>query len=248
LDGDANFTRLKVASGLSIRRFPRSVYTYRYVFWPLPVVRRCFLKDQASMRSTTVTCHPRWLQHFSHIPTLFGVIRAGFSILPASLHVIRDGYVSSTMVPSLPASVCALRDGYISFTHTPANFSSHHTILTCNYMYAWYCFCLASRGHGVLIFGVPVLFLHSGARGVGGPVCRLGGRASFKGGVFGFASVVVFCCVLAKSQHFIPDPPAEREERSRNHFLHNMKNITKPQVRGSEGGSSARLSPVVIIK
>jgi hypothetical protein len=44
----------------------------------------------------------------------------------------------------------------------------------------------------VLIFGVPVLFLHSGARGVGGPVCKLGGRASFKGGVFGFASVVVF--------------------------------------------------------
>jgi uncharacterized membrane protein len=45
----------------------------------------------------------------------------------------------------------------------------------------------------VLIFGVPVLFLHSVARGVGGPVCKLGGRASFKGGgVFGFASVVVF--------------------------------------------------------
>jgi hypothetical protein len=91
-----------------------------------------------------------------------------------------------------PRRLGVVRHGYISFTHTPANFSSHHTILTCNYMYAWYCFCLASRGHGVLIFGVPVFFLHSGARGVGGPVCKLGGRASFKGGVFGFASVVVF--------------------------------------------------------
>jgi hypothetical protein len=36
---------------------------------------------------------------------------------------------------------------------------------------------------------------------------------------------------LAKSEHFIPDHPAEREECSRNCFLHNMKNISKPQVR-----------------
>jgi hypothetical protein len=64
----------------------------------------------------------------------------------------------------------------------------------------------------VLIFGVPVLFLHSGARGVGGTVCKLGGRASFKGGGIW---IRVGCCVLAKSQHFIPDPPAEREECSR---------------------------------
>jgi hypothetical protein len=46
----------------------------------------------------------------------------------------------------------------------------------------------------VFKFGVPVLFLHSGARGVGGPVCTLGGRASFKGGGFW---IRFGCCVLA---------------------------------------------------
>jgi hypothetical protein len=46
LDGDANFTRLKVASGLSIRRFLQSIYTYRKILWPAPVARRCFLEDR----------------------------------------------------------------------------------------------------------------------------------------------------------------------------------------------------------
>jgi hypothetical protein len=32
LDGDANFTQLQAASGLSIPRFQRSFYTHRYVF------------------------------------------------------------------------------------------------------------------------------------------------------------------------------------------------------------------------
>jgi hypothetical protein len=46
VDSDANSTGLKAASGLSIRRFSRSVYTYRKSFWPTPVARRCILEDR----------------------------------------------------------------------------------------------------------------------------------------------------------------------------------------------------------
>jgi hypothetical protein len=99
-------------------------------------------------------------------------LRTKLSCAPRRLGVIRHGYMHRRWL-------------HLFYPYTCEFFISSHN-------FAWYCFCLASRGHGVLIFGVPVLFLHSGARGVGGPVCKLGGRESFKGGVFGFASVVVF--------------------------------------------------------
>jgi hypothetical protein len=50
LDGDANRSQFQAASGLSIRRFPRTLYRYRYVFWPAPVPRRCFLENQRVWR------------------------------------------------------------------------------------------------------------------------------------------------------------------------------------------------------
>jgi hypothetical protein len=62
--GDANFTQLNTPLNLSIRRFQRRFYTYRRQFWQAPVVRRCFLKEQAFMSSTTVMCHQRWLHWF----------------------------------------------------------------------------------------------------------------------------------------------------------------------------------------
>jgi hypothetical protein len=71
----------------------------------------------------------------------------------------------------------------------------------------------------VLIFGVPVLFLHSGARGVG--VARVS-----KGGVCGFAPVVVFWRKVNTLFQTLP-----QNVRSVQDFLHNIKNITKPQVR-----------------
>jgi hypothetical protein len=46
LDGDANFTRLNAALDVSIRHFQRSYYTYRKLFWPAPVARRCILEDR----------------------------------------------------------------------------------------------------------------------------------------------------------------------------------------------------------
>jgi hypothetical protein len=42
--GDANFTRMKAALDLAIRRFQRCFYTYKRLFWQAPVVRRCFLR------------------------------------------------------------------------------------------------------------------------------------------------------------------------------------------------------------
>jgi hypothetical protein len=62
--GDANFTQLNTPLNLSIRRFQRRFYTYRGQFWQAPVVRRCSLKEQAFMSSTTVMCHQRWLHCF----------------------------------------------------------------------------------------------------------------------------------------------------------------------------------------
>jgi G:T-mismatch repair DNA endonuclease (very short patch repair protein) len=46
LDGDANFTRLNARLNLSIRNVQRSFYTYRKLFWPAPVARRCILEDR----------------------------------------------------------------------------------------------------------------------------------------------------------------------------------------------------------
>jgi hypothetical protein len=43
VDSDANSTGLKAALDLSIRSFQRSFYTYRKLFWPAPVARRCIL-------------------------------------------------------------------------------------------------------------------------------------------------------------------------------------------------------------
>jgi hypothetical protein len=48
--GDANFTRLKAALDLSIRRFHQSFYTYRSLFWQAPVVRRCLLENRRVWR------------------------------------------------------------------------------------------------------------------------------------------------------------------------------------------------------
>jgi hypothetical protein len=62
--GDANFTQLNTPLNLSIRRFQRRFYTYRRQFWQAPVVRRCFLKEQAFMSFSTVMCHQRWLHCF----------------------------------------------------------------------------------------------------------------------------------------------------------------------------------------
>jgi hypothetical protein len=45
-DGDANFTRLNARLNLSIRHVQRSFYTYRKLFWPAPVARRCILEDR----------------------------------------------------------------------------------------------------------------------------------------------------------------------------------------------------------
>jgi hypothetical protein len=42
--GEAIFTRLKTALDVSIRRFPRSLYTYRKLFWP------ALVPDDASLR------------------------------------------------------------------------------------------------------------------------------------------------------------------------------------------------------
>jgi hypothetical protein len=101
-----------------------------------------------------------------------------------------------------------------------------HTILTCNYMHAWYCFCFASRGHRVLFFGVPVLFLHSGREVLGDRCACLEVARVSKGGVFGFASVVVFWRKVNTLFQTLP-----QNVRSVQDFLHNIKNITKPQVR-----------------
>jgi hypothetical protein len=46
VNGDAKRSEFQAASGLSIRRFPRSLYAYRKLLWPAPVVRRCFLEDR----------------------------------------------------------------------------------------------------------------------------------------------------------------------------------------------------------
>jgi hypothetical protein len=48
--GDANFTRLNTPWNLSIWRFQRSFYTYRKLFWPAPVARRCFLENRRVWR------------------------------------------------------------------------------------------------------------------------------------------------------------------------------------------------------
>jgi hypothetical protein len=48
--GDANFTQLNTPLNLSIRRFSRSLYAYRKLFWPAPVVRRCFLENRHAWR------------------------------------------------------------------------------------------------------------------------------------------------------------------------------------------------------
>jgi hypothetical protein len=45
--GDANFTQLNTPLNLSIRRVSRSLYTYRKVFWPSPVARRCILGNRS---------------------------------------------------------------------------------------------------------------------------------------------------------------------------------------------------------
>jgi hypothetical protein len=44
MDSKTNFTRLKAALDLSIRRFHRSFCTYGTTFQPVPVVRRCILE------------------------------------------------------------------------------------------------------------------------------------------------------------------------------------------------------------
>jgi hypothetical protein len=46
MDTKTNFTRLKAALDLSIRRFHRSFYTYGKPFWTVPVTRRCILEDR----------------------------------------------------------------------------------------------------------------------------------------------------------------------------------------------------------
>jgi hypothetical protein len=46
LDGDANFTRLNARLNLSIWHLRRSFHTYRELFWPAPVARRCTLDDR----------------------------------------------------------------------------------------------------------------------------------------------------------------------------------------------------------
>jgi hypothetical protein len=46
-NGDANFTRLNAPFNLSVQRFPRSLYTYRKLFWPAPVARRCILGNRS---------------------------------------------------------------------------------------------------------------------------------------------------------------------------------------------------------
>jgi hypothetical protein len=125
------------------------------------------------MRSTTLTCHPRWL--------------------------------------------------HLVYPYTCEFFVSSHDFDTpdvfCNYMYAWYFFLFGiARERGVDIC-VPVLFLHSGARCV--EVARV-----TKGGVFGFASVVVFWRKVNTLFQTLP-----QNVRSVQDFLHNIKNITKPQVR-----------------
>jgi hypothetical protein len=45
--GDAIFTRFNAPLNLSIQRFPRSLYTYRKIFWPAPVARRCILGNRS---------------------------------------------------------------------------------------------------------------------------------------------------------------------------------------------------------
>jgi putative protein kinase ArgK-like GTPase of G3E family len=46
VDSDADFTQLKAALELSIRRLQRSFYTYRRLVWQAPVVRRYFLEKR----------------------------------------------------------------------------------------------------------------------------------------------------------------------------------------------------------
>jgi hypothetical protein len=75
-----------------------------------------------------------------------------------------------------------------------------------------------ARERGVDIC-VPVLFLHSGAR------CVEVARVS-KGGVCGFAPVVVFWRKVNTLFQTLP-----QNVRNVQDFLHNIKNITKPQVR-----------------
>jgi hypothetical protein len=53
LDGDANFTRLNAHLNLSMWHFQRRLHTCRYVLWPAPVVRRCFLENQMVWRLWT---------------------------------------------------------------------------------------------------------------------------------------------------------------------------------------------------
>jgi hypothetical protein len=48
--GEAIFTPLKAALDVLIKRFQRSFYTYRKLFWPVPVVRRFFLENRRVWR------------------------------------------------------------------------------------------------------------------------------------------------------------------------------------------------------
>jgi hypothetical protein len=47
LDRDANFTRLNAALDVPRWHFQRSFYTYRTLFWPAPVARRCILGNRS---------------------------------------------------------------------------------------------------------------------------------------------------------------------------------------------------------
>jgi hypothetical protein len=50
VDGDGNLSRMKAPLNFSIRRFQRGFYTYRKLFWPVPVVRRGFLQHRRVWR------------------------------------------------------------------------------------------------------------------------------------------------------------------------------------------------------
>jgi hypothetical protein len=50
VDSDANSTGLNAPLDLSIRRFQRSFYTYRKLFWLAPVARRCILEKSGVRR------------------------------------------------------------------------------------------------------------------------------------------------------------------------------------------------------
>jgi hypothetical protein len=144
-------------------------------------------------------------------------LRTKLSYAPRRLGVIRHGYMSSKMVTSLlPIHMRIFR-------------------LITQFCMVLFLFGIA-RARGVDIWCSGVIFALRGARCRGTGLQAWRSREFQRGGIW----IRFGCCVLAKSQHFIPDPPAEREQCSRNYFLHNMKNITKPQVRFRRE-SSARL-------